>query len=119
MKEAILTILIADFVMSLDNVLAVAAASDGNFNLLLFGLALSMTILMFMGSAVASLINRFWWLAYAGSAVIAWTGATIVFEDPVVLQHAIWLNGAPGYSIAGATTAMTLLFAHWFHRVRG
>ncbi|HLQ77261.1 MAG TPA: TerC family protein, partial [Terriglobia bacterium] len=74
MKEAVITILIADFVMSLDNVLGVAGASHGSAELLIFGLVLSMGILMFMGNLVANLINRMWWLAYAGSAVIAWTG---------------------------------------------
>src|SRR6187397_316040 len=49
MREAILTILVADFVMSTDNVLGVAGASEGDVTLLLFGLALSMIILMWFG----------------------------------------------------------------------
>lgn len=118
MKDAITTILVADFIMSTDNVLGVAGASEGNLNLLLFGLVLSMTILMFMGSLVADLINRFWWLAYVGSAVILWTGATMVFEDPILLQRAVWLGGAAGYAVAGTATVLTLLLAHWFYRVR-
>src|SRR5262249_41664764 len=59
MKDAIITILVADFIMSLDNVLAVAGASEGNLGLLLFGLILSMAILMFVGNLVADLINKF------------------------------------------------------------
>ena len=73
MKEAVTTILVADFIMSTDNVLGVAGASEGNVALLLFGLILSMAILMFMGNLVADLLNRFWWLAYVGSGVIVWT----------------------------------------------
>ena len=49
--------------------------------LLLFGLALSVAVLMVGGSLVASLVNRFWWLTYLGSAVIAWTGIGLVLED--------------------------------------
>src|SRR5262245_16597342 len=63
MKDAIFTILLADFIMSLDNVLGVAAASQGHLGLLTFGLVFSMAILMFMGSLVAGMINRFAWLA--------------------------------------------------------
>jgi YjbE family integral membrane protein len=115
MRGAIATILVADFIMSLDNVLGVAGASEGNFGLLLFGLLLSMGILMFVGSLVADLINRLWWLAYVGSGVIAWTGSSMIFEDPLV--HArILLEGPARYLICSAIMVLTLLLAHWFHR---
>jgi YjbE family integral membrane protein len=117
MKEAILTILVADFIMSTDNVLGVAAASGGHLGLLLFGLIFSMLILMFMGSLVANLVNKFWWLAYLGSGVIAWTGAAMVLEDPIVherLEPSVFVK----YMVAAVVTMGTLLFAHWFHRVR-
>ena len=117
LKEAIATILIADFVMSLDNVIAVAEASGGSVILLMFGLVFSMAILMFMGALVANLINRFWWLAYLGSAVIAWTGTMAVFEEPFVNRH-LHTAEVARYSAAGVITVATLLFAHWFHRVR-
>src|SRR5262245_4998814 len=87
MKEAVVTILVADFIMSTDNVLGVAVASGGNLGLLLFGLLLSMAILMFMGNLVADLLNRFWWLAYVGSGVIAWTGTLMSIEDPLVARY--------------------------------
>src|SRR5262245_7530157 len=87
MREAIVTIRSADVVMSFDNVISVAAASAGDVGLLIFGLILSMAILMFMGSVVANLINRFWWLAYVGSAVIAWTGVEMMFEDRWAVAH--------------------------------
>jgi YjbE family integral membrane protein len=117
LREAIVTILIADFVMSLDNVIAVAQASGGSVILLVFGLVFSMAILMFMGALVANLINRFWWLAYIGSAVIAWTGTMAVFEEPFVKTH-LHTQELAQYSTAAVITVATLLFAHWFHRVR-
>jgi YjbE family integral membrane protein len=118
MREAIFTILVADFVMSTDNVLGVAGASEGDIRLLLFGLILSMAILMWMGSVVANLINRFAWLSYVGAAVIAWTGAIMIFEDRYVVEHAAWVNRTIAYSSAGVITIAVLSFAHWFHRVR-
>src|SRR5262245_25359140 len=119
LREAITTILVADFVMSTDNVLGVAGASEGHVGLLLFGLIFSMAILMWMGNLVADLINRFVWLSYVGAAVIAWTGALMVFEDPMVLDHAAWLSGPVAYGSAAIITVAVTAFAHWFHRVRG
>jgi YjbE family integral membrane protein len=118
LREAIMTILIADFIMSLDNVLGVAAASEGNLRLLLFGLILSMAIVLWMGSLVAELINRIWWLSYLGAAVIAWTGAVMIFEDPFVAHRAEWLNSSIVYTSAALITIGVTAFAHWFHRMR-
>jgi YjbE family integral membrane protein len=118
MREAIVTILIADFVMSTDNVLGVAGASQGDITLLLFGLIFSMVILMWFGSMVAKLINKFFWLSYVGAAVIAWTGALMIFEDPIVVKRAIWLSHSLIYGVAAVITIAVTAFAHWFHRVR-
>jgi len=118
MKEAITTILIADFVMSLDNVLGVAAASNGNVKLLLFGLVFSMGILMFMGNLVATLINKLWWLAYVGSGVIAWTGAHMLFEDGLIRNRLDWMTNMAGHVSAAFITFLTLMIAHWYHRVK-
>jgi YjbE family integral membrane protein len=113
--EAIATIIVADVVMSVDNILGVAAAANGDFGLLIFGLVLSMAIMMIGGSLIASMIDRFWWLAYVGSAVIAWTGADMMFEDAAVesvLGHATTMTNA----IEAAITAAVLGGAHYVHR---
>jgi YjbE family integral membrane protein len=117
MTGAITTILVADFIMSLDNVIGVAGASEGSMGLLIFGLLLSMGILMFMGSLVAELINRLWWLAYVGSAVIAWTGAAMLFEDPLIHSR-IAIEGAILYLISATIVVTTILLAHYIHRRR-
>ena len=119
MREAITTILLADLIMSMDNVLGVAGASQGNLKLLLFGLILSMAIVIWMGSVVANLINRFWWLSFIGAAVIAWTGAIMIFEDRFVLERAEWLSRPVAYTSAAVITIAVTVFAHWFHRIRG
>jgi predicted tellurium resistance membrane protein TerC len=85
----------------------------------MFGLIFSMVILMFMGSLVANLINQFWWLSYVGAAVIAWTGALMVFEDPFVVRRADWLSRPIAYTSAAVITIGVTVFAHWFHRIRG
>ena len=116
LRDAITTILVADFIMSTDNVLGVAAASNGNISLLIFGLMFSMAILMFMGSLVANLVNKFWWLSYAGSAVIAWTGAAMMFEDPLTHDRLAVYGSVVEYAAKILVTVGTLAFAHWFHR---
>lgn len=117
LREAVLTILVADVVMSLDNVLGVAGASHGDLMLLLFGLALSVAVLMVGGSLVASLVNRFWWLTYLGSAVIAWTGVGLVLEDEAlgsVLDVPTWVE----LPITVLVVGVVLAAAHWVHVVR-
>lgn len=115
MREAITTILIADFVMSLDNVLGVAAAAHGDFALLLFGLILSMAILMVGGSLVATLINKLWWLAYVGSGVIVFTGAEMFFGDPFIEGTHV-VPESLHLPLALVVTAVVLGAAHYFHR---
>lgn len=118
MTDAIVTILIADFVMSLDNVLAVAGASKGSTEMLVFGLIFSMGILMFLGNLVATLINKLWWLAYVGAGVIVWTGAHMIFEDKLVRGRWESIQGPAEQIAALAITVVTLMLAHWYHRVR-
>ena len=114
--EAISTIIIADVVMSVDNILGVAAAAHGDVGLLIFGLVLSMAIMLLGGSLIARMIDKFWWLVYLGSAVIIWTGAEMMFGDPFVEQfhidHAIVLV------TSAIITVALMAAAHYFHRHR-
>jgi len=115
--EAITTIIIADVVMSVDNILGVAAAAHGDIGLLIFGLVLSMAIMLLGGSLIARMIDKFWWLVYLGSAVIIWTGAEMMFGDPFVEQQL-----HPDHSIVVAASAVItvvlMIAAHYFHRHR-
>jgi YjbE family integral membrane protein len=115
--EAISTIIVADIVMSVDNILAVAAAAEGNVGLLVFGLALSMAIMMAGGSLIAGMIDRFWWLAYVGSAVIAWTGAEMMLDDPAV-GHLLVDREAEALLLTALITVGVLTVAHYVHRYR-
>jgi YjbE family integral membrane protein len=80
--EAIRTIIMADVVMSLDNILAVGGAAHGQLWLLLFGLMLSMPLITVGSGVVAWALDRLPWLVYVGSAVLAWTAGQMIVEDP-------------------------------------
>jgi YjbE family integral membrane protein len=117
LQGAIATILVADFIMSLDNVLGVAAASNGDFGLLLTGLAISMAIVMFGGTLISAMIDRFWWLAYLGALVIAWTGADMFQEDALVAS-AINLPNLAQASISVLVSVLVVAVAHRAHRAQ-
>ena len=112
---AIATILLADLIMSVDNVLGVAAASDGDFVLLIFGLLLSMAILMLGGSMFAEAVDRLWWLAYLGALVIAWTGVDLVLGDPMV-EPILVLPTSTRWIVCGSLSALLVMLAHVAHR---
>jgi YjbE family integral membrane protein len=115
--EAISTIVVADVVMSVDNILGVAAAAHGDFLLLIFGLVLSMAIMLVGGNLIASMIDRLWWLVYLGSAVIVWTGAEMLAADPV-LEHLVGENHVWTLIFGAACTALVISAAHYYHRHR-
>jgi YjbE family integral membrane protein len=79
--EAIQIMVLADAIMSFDNILGVAAASHGSMPLLIFGLLLSMPIVIFVGTLLANLMDRNPWLARVGAGILAWTAGQMVLED--------------------------------------
>jgi YjbE family integral membrane protein len=115
--EAISTIIVADVVMSVDNILGVAAAARGDVGLLIFGLVLSMIIMLAGGSLIATMIDKFWWLVYLGSAVIIWTGAEMMFQDPFI-AHQVGEHNPMVTVLVAAITIVLMIAAHYFHRHR-
>jgi YjbE family integral membrane protein len=115
--EAITTIIIADVVMSVDNILGVAAAAHGDIGLLVFGLILSMIIMLAGGSLIARMIDKFWWLVYLGSAVILWTGSEMMFQDPFV-EQLLHVEHSMVLVASAAITIVLIAAAHYFHRHR-
>jgi YjbE family integral membrane protein len=79
--EAIWVIIVADLIMSTDNILAVAGASEGNFLLLLFGLGLSIPIVVVGAAFVATLMNRFSWLVLVGAGVLGEVSGKMIVDD--------------------------------------
>ncbi|QCI65433.1 TerC family protein [Phreatobacter stygius] len=89
--KAVKTVAIADAVMSLDNVLAIAAASHGNVWLFIFGLALTIPLIVAGSGMVLALIERFPIFVWAGAALLGWIAGDMVVNDPLVLkQLAAW-----------------------------
>lgn len=81
LTAAIVTILLADVTMSLDNVLAVGALANGNLGLLAAGLALSMVLLFAASALVAALIGRLAWLMDVAALVLGWTAGRLIVDD--------------------------------------
>ena len=79
-RQAMIQILIADFSMSLDNVLGVAAVAREHPVVLVIGLALSVAFMGFAASIIARLLERHRWIAWAGVVLIFWVGVVMVYE---------------------------------------
>ena len=100
LASAIKTILLADLVMSLDNVIAVAAAAKGNTALLVIGLAISIPLVVFASTLLLKLMQRFPMIITLGAALLGWVAGDMLVTDPVdrpwVDLHAAFLHwGAP------------------------
>lgn len=79
-RQAMVQILIADFSMSLDNVLGVAAVAREHPVVLVIGLALSVAFMGFAASLIARLLERHRWIAWVGVVLILWVGVVMVYE---------------------------------------
>ncbi|AMO23134.1 TerC family protein [Ramlibacter solisilvae] len=100
---AVRTILIADLVMSLDNVIAVAAAAQGSTTLLIIGLAISIPLVIFGSTLMIKLMERFPIIVVLGAALIGWVGGETIVADAILKDYAAangWLHYAG--AVAGA-----------------
>jgi YjbE family integral membrane protein len=79
--KAIQRIAMADFIMSLDNVLAIASASDSDWKRILFGLVVSISMLLALSAVITEIMSRYRWIAYAGAALLALTAADMMIHD--------------------------------------
>ena len=82
--EAIGIIIVADLIMSLDNVLAVAATAHGDLTLVLFGIGLSIPIVICGSSLLAHLMDRFRWIVWLGGGVLGWVAGELAITDTLV-----------------------------------
>jgi YjbE family integral membrane protein len=85
--KAIWIILVADLTMSLDNILAVAAASHGSLHLLIIGLGLSIPMVVFASTLVSKLMEKFKIIIWIGAAILGKVGAEMIITDPVFVKH--------------------------------
>lgn len=105
---AVKTIIVADFVMSLDNVIAVAGAAHGSLALLLFGLAVSIPLIVWSSQLILHWMERFPSIVLFGAALLGYVAGQMVFTDPGVLAV---LPPLPAWSakLAGAVGALVVV----------
>ena len=107
--SAVRTILIADLVMSLDNVIAVAAAAKGSMLLLVLGLAISIPLVIFGSTLMIKLMERFPIIVVLGAALIGWVGGETIASDFVFkefLEANHWVHYAAAAAGAGFVIAV-------------
>ena len=112
MLAAVRTILLADFVMSLDNVIAVAAAAGGNVLLLILGLAISIPLVVFGSTLMIKLMARFPIIVTLGAALIGWVAGETITNDHVLqgfVQEHPWVH----YAAAAAGAVLVIFLGKW------
>jgi YjbE family integral membrane protein len=85
--EAVRIVAIADIVMSLDNVLAIAAAAGGNTNLIIFGLIISIPLVVFGATLLTWLLDRLPILVWAGAALLGWVAGELLATEPILQPY--------------------------------
>lgn len=95
--KAVRTIAIADAVMSLDNVIAIAAASRGHPELFIFGLLLSIPLIIYGSQMIINLLIRFPILIWAGAALLGWIAGEMIVSDVAVLEW--WRTALPTFVV--------------------
>ena len=83
--KAIWTILLADFTMSLDNVLGVAGAAGDHYGLLIFGLILSIILMATAATLISNWIKKYRWIAWAGLLAILFVAIELIYTDIKIL----------------------------------
>jgi YjbE family integral membrane protein len=115
LREAIWIIIVADAVMSLDNVLAVAAAAHGHMTLVIFGIALSLPIVVWGSGLLATLMNRFAWIIWLGGGILGYVAAEMILKDEFVKR---WFDlSAPGldaFDLLPLLPAVILVALGWW-----
>ena len=79
--EAIWIIVLADVIMSLDNVLAISGAAHGDMVLVVFGVGLSIPLVIWGSGLLARLMARFWWIVDVGAAILGWVAGEMILGD--------------------------------------
>lgn len=82
--QAIKTIVLADVMMGLDNVLAIAGAAHGDLLLIVIGLLISVPIMIWGSNLILKCMERYKWIIYAGSGILAWTAAKMITHEKAI-----------------------------------
>ena len=80
-RKAVMTVIVADITLSLDNVIAVAGAAGTNYGLLVFGLALAIVLMVTLANAISVYIKKYKWIGWLGLLSILWVAADLIWDD--------------------------------------
>ena len=110
---AIKTIVVADAVMSLDNVIAVAGAAKGSMTLVIFGIIVSIPIVVWGSKLVLKLMDRYPVVITAGGALLGWIGGGMLVGDPALPKA--WLDALPNahHITAALGAALVIVIGKW------
>jgi YjbE family integral membrane protein len=114
--EAVWIIIVADITMSLDNVLAIAAAAKGEMALVIIGIALSLPIVIWGASLLAKLMNRFAWIVWLGGGFLAYVAVEMMFEDRMVRSWLADRGAKLALPVSVAVGALVTLMGWWLAR---
>lgn len=117
LSAAIWTIIAADFVMSLDNVLAIAAIAEGDWLLIIIGILISIPLIIWGSTFVMHLLNKYPILIYIGASILGYTAGEMFLKDRTVAQ---WLSAWPSaiHWIVPAGAALGVVCAGWWKKNR-
>ncbi|MFK8251692.1 TerC family protein [Ancylobacter terrae] len=117
--RAVGTIAVADLVMSLDNVVAIAAVADGNWTLIIIGLLISIPMIIAGAALIMSLLARFPFLVWAGAALLGWVAGEMFISDVKIHE---WLGELTvehlEYPVAAAGAALVVAIGWLIGRQR-
>lgn len=113
--SAVRVIAVADIIMSLDNVIAIAAAAKGHVALFVFGLAISIPLIVAGARIVMELLTRYPVLVWAGGALLGWISGQVVATDPIIFDYVAQHYGGHaaelveyGSALAGAVLVVAI-----------
>ena len=80
-RKAVMTVIIADITLSLDNVIAVAGAAGTNYGLLVFGLALAIILMVTLANAISIYLKKHKWIGWLGLLSVLWVAGDLIWDD--------------------------------------
>ena len=114
--ESVWIIVVADITMSLDNVLAVAAAAHGDMLLVTLGIAMSVPIVVWGSGLLAGLMNRYPWIIWAGGGLLGYVAGDMLLEDPLLVDWLGAVGPALEYPVPGALAVVLTGLGWWMAR---
>ncbi|MEX0502090.1 TerC family protein [Alphaproteobacteria bacterium LSUCC0719] len=109
LMEAVRTIIIADFVMSLDNSVAIAAAAKGNMALVVFGLLLSVPIIIGGSALILKMMQRYPIIITFGAALLGWLAGDLIANDPLLQDYMATLPDHAAKICAGVSALAVVI----------